>query len=224
MKNLKKEGITQGVSLSGDVMMDAANFYRLKAKKIKLNRWCLQEKSYAFVTIHRQENTDNLSNLKEILRALIKISQKGMVVFAIHPRTRKVIEKNPILKKLLQPKVEQKNHWNLQKNKKIKKKTGIMFLEPLGYLETQRLLMGAKVTLTDSGGLQKEAFFHQVPCITLRNETEWLETKKSGLNTLAGSNYKKILSAYKAVKNKVPQKIKLQHATDKIIKALISKI
>ena len=100
--NLKKEGITRGVVLSGDVMLDAAKFYRPIARNISLNQWGLKEKAYAFCTIHRQENTDDLGNLREILKALVEISRQIVVVFAVHPRTRKVIEKNPGMKSLLQ--------------------------------------------------------------------------------------------------------------------------
>jgi len=187
VKNLKKEGITKGVYLSGDVMLDAVLFYRTLAGKIPLQRWCLKEKSYFFCTVHRQENTDDRRNLKEILQALQEIGRKDVVVFAIHPRTRKVIEKCRDLRMLLASNNLGIRIRNSKQRGKRVKEAGIMVLEPLGYLETQRLVMGAKAVLTDSGGLQKEAFFHQTPCITLRNETEWIETLEGGHNRLAGA-------------------------------------
>lgn len=190
VRNLKKEGITRGVHLSGDVMFDAVHHYRGLAGKIPLQRWGLREKGYAFCTVHRQENTDDRQNLEEILQALRAIGRKDLVVFAVHPRTKKVIEKCPELSKILSlGKIENKDG----QRKKGAGATGIIVLEPTGYLETQRLVMGAKAVLTDSGGLQKEAFFHRTPCITLRNETEWIETKLGGLNRLAGANRRAIL-------------------------------
>jgi UDP-GlcNAc3NAcA epimerase len=190
VKNLKKEGITEGVHLSGDVMLDAARHYQLSARKIPLRCWRLREKGYFFCTIHRQENTDNRQNLKEILQALVEISRKAVVVFAIHPRTRKVIEKCPELCRILSSGTLETKVGQREKRAGA---TRIMVLEPTGYLETQRLVMGAKAVLTDSGGLQKEAFFYRTPCITLRKETEWIETRQGGLNRLAGANRRAIL-------------------------------
>jgi UDP-N-acetylglucosamine 2-epimerase len=197
VENLKKEGITRGVVLSGDVMLDAARFYRPIARNISLDRWGLKEKAYVFCTIHRQENTDDLGNLREILKALVEISRQTVVVFAVHPRTRKAIEKVPGIKNLLQSNKE--NFFSKKsggkKNETIK--TGILVVDPLGYLETQRMVTGAKMVLTDSGGLQKEAYFHRTPCFTLRNETEWLETVATGWNQIVGANEKKIIRAIK---------------------------
>lgn len=197
--NLKNEGIERGVVLAGDVMFDAARFYRALAMKISLQKWGLQEKDYVCCTIHRQENTDNVETLRELLRAIKKISQKVTVVFILHPRTRKVIRQTPSLAKLLQNRM----FGTSKKNKKIslrkKNRVGIMSLKPLGYLEAQRMIMGARMILTDSGGLQKEAFFHGTPCVTLRKETEWPETLRGGWNQLAGSTGSKIMAALRQV-------------------------
>lgn len=200
VKNLKKEGVTKGIVLSGDVMFDAAKFYLPIAKKLSLKTWGLSQKKYVFCTVHRQENIDDIKNLQEILKALEKISRHTAVVFAIHPRTKNVIRKNPILTRLLTRKGLKPVFRCLKKTKGETKHRGFIFLDPLGYLETQRLIMGAKVVLTDSGGLQKEAFFHRIPCITLRTETEWMETMKNGSNQVTGADSLKISKAYKAAK------------------------
>ena len=219
VRNLKREGITKGVHLSGDVMYDAALQYRGLAKKIPLKRWGLKEKSYAFCTIHRQENTENQLNLKEILLACREIGRKIPVVFAIHPRTRKVIQHCPGLRGLLYLKYSEPTTRKATKEKKDHR-SGILVLEPIGYLETQRVVMGATAILTDSGGLQKEALFHRTPCITLRNETEWLETVALGWNRIVGANEKKIL---RAAKNYRPPEINHTtifgdgHAAEKIV-------
>ena len=228
VENLKKEGITRGVVLSGDVMLDAAKFYRPIARNISLNQWGLKEKAYAFCTIHRQENTDDLGNLREILKALVEISRQIVVVFAVHPRTRKVIEKNPGMKSLLQSNTVKYSSRNSEGEKKEIIKTGILVVDPLGYLETQRMAMGAKAVLTDSGGLQKEAFFHQTPCITLRKETEWIETLRGGYNRLAGARRLAILRHTKramlAPSKSAPRFLRFRVASaGKILSSLLKK-
>jgi UDP-GlcNAc3NAcA epimerase len=176
VKNLELEGIIKGVHHVGDIMYDAALFYQKKAKKeIDINHWNVKEREYIICTIHRAENTDNIDNLKSILEALRDISKHICVILPIHPRVRIILK-------------------SIKKNKWLE---GIMVVEPLSYLEITRLLMSAKVVMTDSGGVQKEAFFHKVPCITMRDETEWLETVELGWNVLSGSNKNKILSAYR---------------------------
>lgn len=219
VRNLKREGITKGVHLSGDVMFDAALHYRDLAKKIPLKRWGLKEKNYAFCTVHRQENTENQLNLKEILLACREIGRKFPVVFAIHPRTRKVIQHCPGLRGLLYFKHSEPTTRKATKEKKDHK-SGILVLEPIGYLETQRVVMGATAILTDSGGLQKEAFFHRTPCITLRNETEWLETVALGWNQTVGADEKKIIGAAKSLQVPSINQTKIYgdgHAAEKIV-------
>lgn len=190
VNNLVKEGFpflangskgevrTQRIENTGDVMFDAVLHYRERAQQqVSLESFGLQHQAYALCTLHRQENTDASERLKGISSALRTIAKDITVVLPLHPRTKLKLEQQYDSKAL----------------------NGIKLLEPLPYLEMQRLQMSAKVILTDSGGVQKEAYFHQVPCITLRDETEWVETVKSGWNTIAGAESKTILNAYSKV-------------------------
>jgi UDP-GlcNAc3NAcA epimerase len=188
LKNLEQEGFPfsstsrakQHIENIGDVMIDALIFYRRQAEKeISLERFRLKEKEYALCTLHRQENTDNPIRLTGILDALRQISKELPIVLPLHPRTK--------------AKLHQQNNYEAL--------NGINLLDPLPYLEMQRLEMGAKLILTDSGGIQKEAYFHQVPCITLRDETEWIETVETGWNHLVGSDSDKIIKAAQSVKS-----------------------
>ena len=175
--NLKKEGFDNfdcKIIKSGDVMQDAALFYKQYAKKpenieIKDN--------YILSTIHRAENTDDINRLKNIFEALEEIAQDIQVILPLHPRTKKILEQNNISLK------------------------NITITEPVGYLEMVWLLDNSKMVITDSGGLQKEAFFFKKPCITLRDETEWIELVDNNFNILAGADKEKILKAYKATSN-----------------------
>jgi UDP-GlcNAc3NAcA epimerase len=160
----------------GDVMFDAMKYYKTIAlKKINLKKWQLNDKEYILCTIHREENTNSLLKLKNILVSLNEISKDIEVVMPLHPRTRKIILSH--------------NLENLIKSFKI--------IEPVSYFEMLRLEIGSKLIVTDSGGVQKEAFFNNIPCITLREETEWIETLESNNNILTGTNIKKIKNAYK---------------------------
>ena len=160
----------------GDVMYDAVLYYRERARaKISLDFFGLNHQNYALCTFHRQENTDNPTRLNNILSALREIAKDMPLVLPLHPRTKKKIQ-------------QQQNEDALK---------GITVLEPLPYLEMQRLQMSAKLILTDSGGMQKEAYFHQVHCITLRDETEWVETVEAGWNQLVGANVEQILRAWR---------------------------
>lgn len=156
VQNLKKEGIEKNVFLSGDVMKDGANFYKTKAKKPKIK---LDSKFY-LATIHRAENTNNLDNLQEIFSALESLAKTTQVVCPLHPRT-----KNALLK--------------------LGKMPNLTFTDPLGYLEMIYLLDKCSLIITDSGGLQKEAFFFEKPCITCRDQTEWTELVEHNFNILA---------------------------------------
>lgn len=181
--NLKAEGFpfsspdrrTQHIENTGDVMYDAMLYYQERARnKIRLENWGVTERGYALCTLHRQENTDDKSRLESILSALRTIAEDICpVLFPLHPRTRKMIDSLGC------------NHWL----------DGLDTLDPIAYLEMQRLQMSAQVIVTDSGGIQKEAFFHQVPCITLRDETEWLETVEAGWNQLVGADKSEIVRA-----------------------------
>lgn len=170
--NLKKEGISEGVYLTGDVMVDAL----LSSKKVSeksdiLDRLGLESEHYLVVTIHRPSNTDDRRNLENIVGALSKSGER--VVFPIHPRTRKAIS-------------EYRIHIRGE---------NMMLIEPLGYIEFLKLIHHARKILTDSGGIQKEAYILRVPCITLREKTEWVETVEDNWNILVGADKEKIVEA-----------------------------
>ena len=188
VNNLAKEGfpyaaitkLRQQIVNVGDVMFDAVLYYRERAlKEVNLETFGLEHQSYALCTIHRQENTDQAERIKSILSALQSIAKDLVVVLPLHPRTKAKI-----------------SQYNLESFLK-----GLHLLDPLPYLEMQRLQMSAKVMLTDSGGMQKEAYFHRVPCITLRDETEWVETVETGWNTIAGTQTANILEAFHKIRN-----------------------
>lgn len=170
--NLKAEGITQGVHMVGDVMADALAYAteRARGRTYILEQLELAEKKYLLATIHRAENTDDLTHLKNILAAFADINE--LIVFPVHPRTRKAlgIIGNP----------QSTIH-------------SLRLIDPVGYLDMVRLEQAARLILTDSGGIQKEAYWLGVPCVTLRDETEWVETVQSGWNKLAGSHKENIV-------------------------------
>jgi UDP-N-acetylglucosamine 2-epimerase len=180
VENLKNEGITNGVYLVGDVMFDAlVHFSKISDMKSNiLERLNIKPKEYYLATIHRAENTDNYERLKNILTAFSKMDE--IVVFPIHPRTRKMI-----------------NYYGLND---LLENDNVKVIDPVGYLDMLKLEKNAKAILTDSGGVQKEAFWLKVPCITLRDETEWVETVNLGWNRLVGSDVEKILEAVRDLK------------------------
>lgn len=168
-------GDEQKILNVGDVMYDATLFYQKKAiETVSIEKWRLDEKGYVLCTIHRVENTDDQNRLESIFQALRKISKIMPIILPLHPRTKKIISESPFANLL----------------------TSLNIIDPLSYIETQRLEMSAKVILTDSGGMQKEAFFHKVPCITLRDETEWVETVESGWNRVTGASENNILDSF----------------------------
>ena len=160
--NLNAEGILRGVHLVGDVMYDAtiAAVKRARERSSILDAQGLTQGSYAVATIHRAENTDDPERLTRILAWLEAAAKECNLVMPVHPRTRKLLEAR---------------HWSPK---------GVLLLPPVGYLDMTMLLSNAAAVYTDSGGLQKEAYFHRVPCVTLRDETEWVETVKAGWNRL----------------------------------------
>ena len=166
VKNLANEGITSGVHFVGDVMYDAALHMRDIATEQSsiLESYNLVQGKYHLATVHRAENTDNLELLTQITDFLLEQNRSLPVVLPLHPRTKKLAEIH-----------------NLDLS-------DLVLLEPLGYMDMTRLICGAKSIFTDSGGLQKEAYFHRVPCTTLRNETEWVETVSHGWNRLWKEN------------------------------------
>ena len=175
VNNLKAEGITKGLHNVGDVMYDVALFYRDHARQQSaiLETLHLVSGGFALATCHRAENTDDLKRLSEILSALAKIAKQLPVVLPLHPRTRKIISDYGLSHHL----------------------AALLVTEPLSFLDMVALEQSARLILTDSGGVQKEAFFYGVPCITMRDETEWVETVESGWNQLTGADGAKITNA-----------------------------
>ncbi len=178
VRNLTAEGVTDGVHLVGDPMYDAVLVYAAKARASStiLKDLDLGPGDYALCTIHRPYNTDDPRHLGDLLRGLVSLPDP--VVFPVHPRTRARIEE-------LDP------EWPGRLED-----AGARLLPPLGYLDLLRLQEGARVVMTDSGGVQKEAYFLGVPCITLRPETEWVETLDGGWNTLLGEDRGRLQDLY----------------------------
>lgn len=176
VKNLHNEGIKEGVYLTGDVMYDAL-LYNIKIARKNSNilkELGLKSKEYLLATVHRAENTDNRKNLENIIEAFIESGE--LIVFPAHPRTQKYLKAYKLLKKL-------------------EKAGNVLLIPPVGYLDMLVLEENARKILTDSGGVQKEAYFLKVPCITLRERTEWVETVEDGWNILVGADKEKILNA-----------------------------
>jgi UDP-N-acetylglucosamine 2-epimerase len=198
IRNLSKEGVKDGrkriVKNVGDVMYDSILFYSKIAEKIStiLERLdlcnphsAIGNRQYILATLHRAENTDDPQLLRSILKALNEIGGKALVILPLHPRTKKMM----------------KVHHLLLQFKNIK------FIEPVSYLDMLTLEKNAKAILTDSGGIQKEAYWFGVPCLTLREETEWVETIEQGWNKLVGREEKKIVEAVRQLIGKrLPEK------------------
>lgn len=162
VSSLGREGISEGVHHVGDVMYDATLFAADRAEKVSniLGKLKLGQKSYGVATVHRPENTDSPERLKAVIGYLQKQAESNPIVFPLHPRTRQYAERVGI---------------SLER---------LMVIGPVGYIDMAKLLHGANAVFTDSGGLQKEAYFHRVPCVTMRSETEWIETIAHGWNRL----------------------------------------
>ena len=166
MAHLANEGVEAAKCHQiGDVMYDAALVFgeRARASSTILKKHGLEAGAFVLATIHRAENTDDLSRLKVILAAFKKIADRTPIVWPIHPRTRKILEQDG-LKDMLGDRV--------------------LLIDPVGYLDMVMLEQSAALITTDSGGVQKEAFFYHVPCVTLRDETEWVELVEAGWNRL----------------------------------------
>jgi UDP-GlcNAc3NAcA epimerase len=163
--HLAAEGITANVHATGDVMYDTALMCAEKAQGSSsvFSRYSLRPHEYVLVTIHRAENTDDPSRLSRMLSGLTELAKETAVVFPMHPRTKKMIAELSLGTML----------------------SGVTVCEPAGFLDMVCLERNARLILTDSGGVQKEAYFHRVPCVTLRDETEWVETVEAGWNALA---------------------------------------
>ncbi len=178
VSNLANEGITRGVVNVGDVMFDVSLYFRDVASQQSTihARLGVRSGSYVLATCHRAENTDDLVRLTEILTGLQKIAHEVPVVFPLHPRTRHVLAVAGQSDAL----------------------QNINVVDPLSFLDMIALEKSARAIVTDSGGVQKEAFFFKVPCITIRDETEWVESVSLGWNTLVGANADRIVDAFNA--------------------------
>jgi len=186
VSNLNKEGISHGVYLTGDVMIDIL----LRDKEIAEKSGVLQtlglnSKQYLVVTIHRAGNTDDKANLESIVDALCQLDQT--IVFPVHPRTEGSLKRYGFYDKL-------------------KEHRQIKLLEPLGYIEFLKLMNHAQKIVTDSGGVQKEAYILKVPCITLLESTGWVETVEDGWNVLVGADRVKIVSVVREFEPKGEQR------------------
>lgn len=160
--NLNREGVpSERIAFVGDVMYDVALHMATQVQSDLVSRLGLSDGGYVVTTIHRAENTDDLGRLTAIAEALSEIARDVPVVLPLHPRTRGRLGEAGI---------------SLSDN--------VITLEPVGYRDITGLIRGARLVATDSGGLQKEAYFHGVPCVTLRDETEWVELVEMGWNTL----------------------------------------
>ncbi len=193
------------VKNTGDIMYDAVLFYTEMSKKQSaiLKQLSLNQGEYLLSTIHRAENTDDPQRLQSIFSAFKTISKK--IILTLHPRTKKYI-----------------SQYN------IKIPANVTIIEPVGYLDMINLESNASVIITDSGGIQKEAFFLKVPCITMRDETEWLETVSAGWNFITSADEEKILDSYNIIENDFNPNKNLSrifgdgNAAENIIKYLIA--
>lgn len=164
IQNLAREGIIDGIVNVGDIMYDVALYYRDIAMQNSdvFSRMNVEKKHYILSTIHRAENTDDKIRMSAICSALREIAEVAPVIMPLHPRTRKILAREGLDASLGK----------------------VNIVDPLPFLDMVRLQIDARAILTDSGGLQKEAYFHQVPCVTIRDQTEWVETVEAGWNCL----------------------------------------
>lgn len=206
IENLQKEGFDNfncKIVKTGDLMEDAARHYAkvASANSSILKEYDLVPNKYVLGTIHRAENTDNVENLKSMVKALEAINQKMPVIIPLHPRTRKIIEN-------------------------LKISVGFKIIDPVGYFDMINLIQNSNLVITDSGGLQKEAFFFRKFCITTREQTEWVELVDNGYNFIAGTNELKIVGLFEELSSKeFPAPLNLYgngNAANEICKALLS--
>ncbi len=199
IENLKNEGYNKlncKTVKSGDVMQDGAMFYKNFATKPQ----CEITDDFILCTIHRAENTDDENRLKNIFKALNEIAKEQQIILPLHPRTKKIL-----------------HDLDIDTN-------NLTIIDPVGYLEMVWLIDNCSLVMTDSGGLQKEAYFFEKQCITLRDETEWVELVENGFNMLVGADYDKIIAAYHNRKPFEAKKMDLYgggKASEKIIQELL---
>ena len=217
--NLQKEGVpmrNQKVVLSGDVMYDNSMYFSAMAdvQSDIIERLGLRYRQFVLATIHRPANTDNPENLRSIFRALNDIAEQHQmdVVLPLHPRTRKMIGDFSRSADAV---------WRLEIGDLSDR---IRIIEPASFFEIIRLEKNAAIVMTDSGGVQKEAFFYGTPCVILRPETEWVEIVDAGAGIIADADYERILAAYEALVNKPVQFPTLfgdGHASEKILQEIL---
>lgn len=207
VQNLRKEGIhgkpanptpdDPAINLTGDVMLDALKFVSDHITTDRVKSFSLEPGKFSLMTVHRQENTDDVDNLKQILSGIG--ATKVKTFFPCHPRTKKILSQNGIA---VPP--------------------NVIVHEPVGYMDILALESYAQAIFTDSGGVQKEGSWFGTPVITLRNETEWVETVKQGRNTLAGTDPKQILAAFRKAERRGRQKSQLGSArsADEIVEII----
>jgi UDP-N-acetylglucosamine 2-epimerase len=188
VENLRREGISKNkIHQVGDTMVEACFEHLKLAKQSDISEKYQIEEKYYLVTVHRAENTDSKKRLRGIIKALL--AQNSKIIFPIHPRTKKMLKQYKI--------------WD-----EVKNSDNIQLMDPIGYLEFLFLLSKAKLMITDSGGVQKEAFLLKVPCVTLRDNTEWIETLNANANILVGADEKAILNGInKMLSSKINFKI-----------------
>jgi len=204
INNLNSEGYSKfgsKIVRSGDVMLDAALFYAKKSvEKSKIVKTLgLESDSYILATIHRAENTNDLERLNSIVKALNTISEHKRVVLPLHPRTKKIVE-----------------------NEKIVIKADV--IDPVGYFDMLELIKNSSMIMTDSGGLQKEAYFFKKRCVTLRDETEWVELVKAGVNSVVGSDADKIITAFDEAVNKVFEGVENLYGDGRASKTIVDQL
>jgi UDP-GlcNAc3NAcA epimerase len=204
VKNLRREAFDQFdccVVNTGDVMHDAALYYSAASTKRStiIDRLSLSGEGFVLCTIHRAENTDDPERLKSIVRALNQISREIRIVLPLHPRTEKVLRQSGLTLEF--PTVA-----------------------PVGYFDMLELLKRCRVVTTDSGGLQKEAFFFSKPCVTLRDETEWVELSDCGANLVVGAETQPIVDGvHKMIARHIDFNQRLYgdgHAAERIVQAI----
>ena len=209
VRNLEHEGLAENAVLSGDVMYDNSMYFSAMAdtKSDIIERLGLSYRNFVLATIHRPANTDNEANLRSIFRALSDIAATGIdVVVPLHPRTRKR------LNELTSERISELTNERLR------------IIDPVSFFEIIRLEKNARVVMTDSGGVQKEAFFYGTPCVILRPETEWVEIVDAGAGILADADYERIMKAYEELSGrevKFPPLFGDAHASEKILSEIV---
>lgn len=206
--HLAAEGLSDGVHVVGDVMLDCVRLHGSDSRYPAdvLVRFGIENRKYALATIHRAENTDNPVRLAEIFVGLSHAAKFVPIVLPLHPRTASVV-RGHVLDDVL---------------------SGLTITEPAGFLDMMTLEANASLIVTDSGGVQKEAYFHGVPCVTIRDETEWVETVESGWNVLSAGNAESILANIKTMldfdrETPRPAFYGDGHAADRIVACLAAK-